>query len=84
MKVIRKHAIKNALDFGKADKKAVLGKVLAESPELREKVSEILPLVEKIVEEVNAASKEQLEEEVKEFKFIEKKENMKKNPIKKM
>ncbi len=74
MKVIRKHAIKNALDFGKADEKAVLGKVLAESPELREKVSEILPLVEKIVEEVNAASREQLEEEVKGFKFIEKKE----------
>jgi len=74
MKVIRKHAVKNALDFGKADKKAVLGKVLAESPELREKVSEILPLIEKIVEEVNAAPKVQLEEEVKHFEFIKKKE----------
>ncbi len=74
MKVIRKHAIKNALDFGKADSKAVLGKVLAESPELRKKVGEILPLIEEIVEEVNAAPREQLEEEIKKFKFIEKKE----------
>lgn len=73
MEIIRKHAIKNALDFGKANKKAVLGKVLAESPEFRKKVGEILPLIEKIVEEVNATPREQLEEEIKGFKFVEKK-----------
>lgn len=73
MEIIRKHAIKNALDFGKANKKAVLGKVLAESPEFRKKVGEILPLIEKVVEEVNAAPREQLEEEIKRFKFLEKK-----------
>ena len=74
MEVIRKHAIKNALDFGKADKNAVLGKVLAESPELRGKVSEILPLIEQIVAEVNAAPKEQLEKDAKQFEYIAKKE----------
>ena len=74
MEVIRKHAIKNALDFGKADKKAVLGKVLAESPELRDKVGEILPLIEQIVAEVNAMPKEQLEKDVKQFEYIAKKE----------
>jgi glutamyl-tRNA synthetase len=74
MEVIRKHAVKNALDFGKADKKAVLGKVLAESPELREKIGEILPLIEQIVAEVNALPKEQLAKEVEQFEYIEKKE----------
>ncbi|MEE8403682.1 MAG: glutamate--tRNA ligase, partial [Candidatus Hydrothermarchaeaceae archaeon] len=74
MDVIRKHAVKNAVDFGKADKKAVLGKVLAESPELRDRVREILPLIEKIVAEVNAVSMEQLGVEVKKFEFAKKKE----------
>jgi len=74
MEVIRKHALKNALDFGKADKKAVLGRVLAESPELRGKVGKILPIIEEIVAEVNAMPKEQLEKDVKQFEYVEKKE----------
>jgi glutamyl-tRNA synthetase len=74
MEVIRKHAIKNALDFGKADKKAVLGHVLAESPGLRGKVGEILPIIEEIVAEVNAMPKEQLERDVKQFEYATKRE----------
>jgi glutamyl-tRNA synthetase len=74
MEVIRKHALKNALDFGNADSKAVLGKVLAESPELREKVGDILPAIEEVVAEVNAMPKEQLEKEVAKFEYVEKKE----------
>ncbi len=74
MEVIRKHALKNALDFGKANSKAVLGKVLAESPELREKVGEILPMIDEIVAEVNAMPKEKLEEGVAKFEYAKKKE----------
>lgn len=72
--VIYKHALKNALDYGRADSKAVLGKVLAELPELRKKVNEIMPAVEEVVREVNSLPKEKLTEEIKKYEFIEKKE----------
>jgi glutamyl-tRNA synthetase len=56
---IRKYALQNAVLYsGKANPKAVQGKVLAESPELRSKVKEVLPLIASIVEEVNAMSPE--------------------------
>lgn len=53
--VIRKYALQNAVFFkGKANPKSVVGKVLGEIPELRPKSAEIIPLVNSIVEEVNA------------------------------
>jgi len=72
--VIYKHALKNALDYGRADSRAVLGKVLAELPEMRKKVNEILPAVEEVLREVNSLPKEKLSEEIKKYEFIEKKE----------
>lgn len=69
--LILKYALKNALDFGKANPKAVLGKVLAERQELRKKAREILPVVEEVVEEVNRMSKEEIEQKIKEFSFID-------------
>jgi len=64
---IRKYALQNAVLYsGKANPKAVQGKVLAESPELRSRVKEVLPLIASIVEEINALAPEvqhkQLEE----------------------
>ncbi|MHC1709405.1 MAG: glutamate--tRNA ligase [Methanomassiliicoccales archaeon] len=56
---IRKYALQNAVLYsGKANPKAVQGKVLAESPELRSRVKEVLPLIASIVEEVNALAPE--------------------------
>lgn len=52
---IRKYALQNAVLYsGKANPKAVQGKVLAESPELRSRVKEVLPLIASIVDEVNS------------------------------
>lgn len=52
---IRKYALQNAVFFnGKANPKAVLGKVLGECPELRSKAGEIREAVEAIVADVNA------------------------------
>lgn len=52
---IRKYALQNAIFFkGKANPKSVIGKVLGECPELRSKVAEITPLIDSVVEEVNA------------------------------
>ncbi len=52
--VIRKYALQNALQFsGKATMGAVLGKVLAENPELRSRAKEISELAKKVVDDVN-------------------------------
>jgi len=51
---IKKYALQNAVLYGgKANPKAVSGKVLAEEPELRPRAREILPLIESIVAQVN-------------------------------
>ena len=56
---IRKYALQNAVFFkGKANPKAVVGKVLGGCPELRPRSAEITPLINSIVEEVNAMSPE--------------------------
>jgi glutamyl-tRNA synthetase len=53
--LIRKFALLNAIKHnGRAQVGPVIGKVLAEKPELRTKVKEIVILVNKIVDEVNS------------------------------
>ena len=53
-KTVRKYALQNAVFYGgKANPKAVSGKVLAEEPELRPRAKEIIPLINDIVEKVN-------------------------------
>lgn len=55
--LILKHALKNAINYkGKASLGAVLGKVLAEKPELRKRIGDVKKEVEKIVLSVNALS----------------------------
>ena len=68
--VIYKHTLKNALEFGKAKEKAILGKVLAELPEYREKIREIIPIINEVVKEVNSYPRERIEEEIKKYEFI--------------
>lgn len=52
-KEIRKFALKNAIDFGKAEVGAVLGKILANEPSLRSDVATARSAVEEVVREVN-------------------------------
>jgi glutamyl-tRNA synthetase len=53
-KTIRKYALQNAVLYGgKANPKAVSGKVLAEMPELRPRAKEILLIIDEIVQKVN-------------------------------
>ncbi len=60
---IRLHALKNAYQHGgKADPKAVLSKVLAESPDLRKSAKDLLPVVNEVVEEVNSLGAAEIEE----------------------
>jgi glutamyl-tRNA synthetase len=59
--IIEKHAVENALNYGKAKPDNVLGKVLAEKPELRGEAKEVLSKTKKIVAKVNALSRKELE-----------------------
>ena len=53
---ILKQALKNALEHGKADPKAVIGRVLASEPALRANGKEVAAEAAKIVAEINAWS----------------------------
>ena len=53
--IIRKLALQNAVFFkGKANPKAIVGKILGQYPEYRAKVAEITETINGIVEDVNA------------------------------
>lgn len=55
--VVRKHALKNAvLHDGRADLNAVVRKLLAERPEVKPRLRELIGLVRRVVEEVNRLS----------------------------
>ncbi|MFX0169021.1 MAG: glutamate--tRNA ligase [Candidatus Hodarchaeota archaeon] len=57
--LIRKYSLANAVKFeGKANSRAVIGKLLAERVELRTKAQQIIELVNEIVEEVNQMSQD--------------------------
>ena len=77
---ILKYALINAIQHdGKANPKAVIGKILGENPELRPKAREIVPIVNEIVQEVNSMSIEEQEAKLREIypEFFEKKEEKK-------
>ncbi|MEM3396376.1 MAG: glutamate--tRNA ligase [Thermoplasmata archaeon] len=64
-KAIRNFALQNAVQHGgKADQKAVVGRIASTFPELRAKIKEMMPEIAKIVEEVNSLSLEQQTEEL--------------------
>ena len=59
---IRKAAVLNAVRHdGKADSKAVLSNLLGDNPDLRSKARELIVLVQKAVQEINAQSLAELE-----------------------
>jgi glutamyl-tRNA synthetase len=64
--LILKHALVNATEHkGRADVHAVVGKIIAEQPELREKIKEIIDDVKKTVKEVNSWSAKKQESQLK-------------------
>ena len=58
--VVRKYALQNAVLYGgRANPKAVSGKVLAEEPALRPRAKEIIPIIDAVVKAVNQMSPEE-------------------------
>ncbi len=75
--LIWKHAVKNALDYGKADVKAVVGKVIAEAPELKKSVKEWIGIAKELVGKANTLTREELEREVSKYSYEKRKEERK-------
>jgi len=66
--LILKYALQNALlHDGRANYKAVMGKIMAENPSLRARAKELIPEVKKVVEEVNSLGVEEQRKELEEI-----------------
>lgn len=76
--LIRKHALKNAFDYGKANSGSVVGKVIAEFPDAKKDMKATMQLISKIILEVNKMKKEEIEKELNNYTFIEKPKEEKK------
>jgi len=78
--IIRKHALLNALKYGKAETGRLIGKVLGEMPELKKDMDSVKEKIGDIVLEVNKLSKDEIEAELKKSapEMLEKKEVKKK------
>ena len=78
--VIRKYALQNAVKYkGKANPGAVIGKVLAENPDLRDKAKEISKEIINVVKDINKLPLEKQEKKLQELapELLEKKEEAK-------
>jgi len=60
VELIRRYAAENKIKFGRASSKAVIGKVIASMPEYKTRVRELIPVIERVVEEINSMSIEDL------------------------
>ena len=66
--IFKKHALINAVEHkGKANVQAVLNRSVAEKPELKTRIKEIIRIIQKVVKEVNALSLEEQEKMMEEL-----------------
>lgn len=72
--IVWKWVVRNTRDYGKADPKAVVGKVIGEWPEAREDLPRTMQLITAAVETAAKLSKEQLDKELSAFVFEQRKE----------
>lgn len=74
---IKKFALLNAVKHkGKANPGALVGQLIQEDPKLKHKLGEIMPEIQKTVQEINSLSLEQQQDQLKELapELLEKKE----------
>ncbi|MDI6806804.1 MAG: glutamate--tRNA ligase, partial [Candidatus Aenigmarchaeota archaeon] len=76
--LIQKHVLVNAIEHdGKAQVQAVLGKVIAERPELKIKIKKIIPEVRRMVKRINSLSLKSQEIQLKKLGVEIRKERVK-------
>jgi len=75
--IIKKHALLNAVEYnGKANTQAVMGKVIAEKPELKNDMTTVGRETAKIVKEINSWPLEKQKKELEKFGKIKKEEKV--------
>ncbi len=62
IKMVRKYAAKNAIDYGSASVETVLKKVISKDPSLKSDIKTLSDSIKKVVQEINSSTKEQLME----------------------
>lgn len=75
--IIRKHVLKNAFDYGKANAGAVIGKVIAEYPECKKDMKSTMAAINTEIARVSKLSKKEIETEMAGFEYVSKKEEKK-------
>jgi len=76
--IIRKHALKNAMDYGKANAGSVVGKVIAESPDAKKDMKATMQKINSIINEVNGLTAETIASQLSKYSFAEKPKEEKK------
>jgi glutamyl-tRNA synthetase len=76
-KIIRKHVLKNAFDYGKANPGSVVGKVIGEFPQCKKDMKGTMKLITDSVNKVNRMDKDQIEKEMESFEYVKKVEKEK-------
>jgi len=71
---IRKHSLKNASDYGRADAKGIVGRVIAECPDAKKDMSATMAAISGEVARVNSLGKPAVEAEMAQYTYEEKKE----------
>jgi glutamyl-tRNA synthetase len=67
-KGVLRYALLNAVEFnGKAEVQAVLGKLIADNPEMKSKIKEIIPLIKRTVNEVNSLTLNEQKKKIEEL-----------------
>ncbi|MFA6214907.1 MAG: glutamate--tRNA ligase, partial [Candidatus Micrarchaeia archaeon] len=74
---IRKHALKNAHDYKLAIPAKVIGKVLGEFPDAKKDMAGTMKLINEEAKRVNALSHEEVQKEMADFEYAERKEEKK-------
>lgn len=69
--LLEKYAVQNALEYGEAQKDAVIGKVFADNPELKEDAGAVVATAEEVLDEINTLSAAELEERAEQFEYAD-------------
>ena len=71
--IIRKHTLKNASDYKLAIPGKIIGKIIADFPDAKKDMKATMKLINEEAKRVNSLSHEEVEKELKDFTFAEKK-----------
>lgn len=72
--IIRKHVLKNAFDYGKANAGSIVGKVIAEFPDCKKDMKKTMQMINEEITAVAKMDKQKIEKEMANFEYAEKKE----------